>query len=119
MQASTTAEQLDKVYRSGTVGVSPSVLASPPFNINEEKEAYELDKSVIGINIESLAVVGEMDDTFDTHGEDAIRSIDQVIAQMPPKSKSLDAALVRINEYIYMLLCVEISNTSLFFVSII
>ncbi len=94
MQASAAAEQLDTANRQGTgVQVFPS---SSSLNADEGKDALELDKAVMGINIDSLAVVGEMDDSFDTHGDDAIRSIDQVIAQMPPGSKSLETALVRV-----------------------
>ena len=101
MQASATAEQLDKAYKStGDASLSsrPSS-SSSSYGIDEEKETSELDKAVMDINIDSLAVVGEMDDTFDTHGDDAIKSIDQVIAQMPPNSKSLDAALVSITHF--------------------
>ena len=98
MQASATAEQLDKAYKS-TGAASLSSRPSSSYGIDEEKETSELDKAVMDINIDSLAVVGEMDDTFDTHGDDAIKSIDQVIAQMPPNSKSLDAALVSITHF--------------------
>ena len=97
MQASAAAEQLDTANRQGTgVQVFPSSSSSSSLNADEGKDALELDKAIMGINIDSLAVVGEMDDSFDTHGDDAIRSIDQVIAQMPPGSKSLETALVRV-----------------------
>ena len=105
MQASAAAEHIDKVYMGGASSLAATFPAS------EEKDKRELDNSVMEINIDSLVVMGEMDDTFDTHGEDALRSIDQVIAQMPPNSKSLETALVRkqfkISYHFYVHICMD------------